>query len=55
MAGRGQAIWLPKSGVLVCLKPGEDITDNEIEALEEFFLMVKEARDASSASSRDRD
>ena len=42
MVGRGQAIYLPRSGVLVCLKPGEDLTDDEVEALEEFFLLIKE-------------
>lgn len=42
MAGRGTSFWLPRSGVLVCLKPGEDLSDEELEALEEFFLLIKE-------------
>jgi hypothetical protein len=29
---------------MVCLKPGEDLTDEEIEALEEYFLLVLESR-----------
>lgn len=51
MAGRGQAIYLPRSGVLVCLKPGEDLTDEEVEALEEFFLLIKERLHGDQANS----
>ena len=51
MASRGQAIYMPKSEVLVCLKPGEDLTDEEIEALEEFLLLIKERLHGDQADS----
>lgn len=51
MAAKGISIWLPKSGVMVCLKPGEDLTDEELEALEEFFLLIKERLHGDQADS----
>jgi hypothetical protein len=42
MVTRGQSLWLPKAQVLVCLKPGNDLSEEEVEALEEFFLLLQE-------------
>lgn len=44
MTVRGVSVWLPKAQALVCVKPGEELSDQEIEALEEYFLLIREAR-----------
>lgn len=51
---RGQSLWLPNSKVLVCVKPGEELTNAQAQALDEFFMLLKENRDAPSAPARDR-
>jgi hypothetical protein len=37
------SVQLPKSGVLVCLKTGTAITEEEKEALDEYFLALHPA------------
>lgn len=40
----GTSYWLPRSKVVVCLKPGEKLTDEEVQALDEYFLLIGEVR-----------
>jgi hypothetical protein len=44
MSRKAQAVWLPKAKVIVCLSPGAELSEEEIEALEEYFLLLQEAR-----------
>lgn len=44
MTVRGVSVWLPKAKALVCVKPGEELSDDDIEALETFFLLLKERK-----------
>lgn len=40
------SLFLPRSQVTVCLKPGETLTEDEASELDEFFLMVAQSRAA---------
>lgn len=39
-------VYLPKSKVIVCLKTGETLTDDEVTWLDEYFLEVEKMHDS---------
>ncbi len=43
-------VYLPKSKVSVCLKPGATLTPEEADDLDEYFLTIAEARNKRSKS-----
>lgn len=45
MAKKSSPVYLPRSGVLACLKSGETLTDEEVADLDEYFLWLAQAKE----------